>query len=100
MHNLPAVPPCPVAMPDGHTKSIMVFTRIIWAVHHDINLKFCLIMIAINMINVSTLVMSSPFNQLGETDAFKHLCDLIVSFSKKTSIYISTNYRCLLWIDE
>ena len=100
MHNLPAVPPCPVAMPDGHTKSIMVFTRIIWAVHHDINLKFCLIMIAINMINVSTLVMSSPFNQLGKANAFKHLCDMIVSFGNKTSVDISANDRCLLLIDE
>ena len=69
-YNLPSVPSCPVTTPDSHTKSIMVFTCIIWTVHHDIDLKFYLIMIAIHMINVSTLVMSSPFNQLGETNAF------------------------------
>ena len=85
-YNLPSVPSCPVTTPDSHTKSIMVFTCIIGAVHHDIDLKFCFIMIAINMINVSPLVMSSSINHLGEPDASKHLCNLIISFRKPSRV--------------
>ena len=82
------------AMSDGDTESIMVFTSIIWAVYHDINLELCLIMIAVHMINMASHQVSSGLDQLSESKIFQHCCDFIFSLSDKTQIQVAAD-NCL-----
>ena len=74
------------AMSDGDTESIMVFTSIIRAVYHDINLELILIMIAIHMINMPSPDVSGSRDKLPESKILHHCCDFIFSLSGKTQI--------------
>ena len=49
---------------DGYTESIVVLTSIIWAVQHNINLEEILIQIAVHMINMAALQVSSSPHHL------------------------------------
>ena len=82
------------AMSDGDTESIMVFTSIIWAVYHDINLELILIMIAVHMINMASHQVSSRLDQLSESKIFQHCCDLIFSLTDKAQIQVPA-HNCL-----
>ena len=81
-------------MSDGDTESIMVFTSIIWAVYHDINLELILIMIAVHMINMASHQVSSRLDQLPESKIFQHCCDLIFSLTDKAQIQVPA-HNCL-----
>ena len=73
-------------MSDSDTESIMVFTSVIRAVHHDINLELILIMIAVQMINMPSPDVSGSPDKLPESKILQHCCDYVLSLSGKTQI--------------
>ena len=69
----------------------MVMACVVGAVHHHINFKFLMVMIAVYMINMTPSYVSCTFDQLTETlilESFHQNIDLVIG---KAQIEITTN---------